>query len=173
MHKTDGSQYGPQVDLAAPGEDMVQACTGKPGICTGHGTSAASASAALIWSKSPSWTNNQVLRVMLNTAGGPASGEKRNNHIGYGIVRPRIALTNPGDPGPADEYPRPDLAAAATSPTPSEQQTKGHDNQTAAKAPGAESDGDGASWPVLAGLGTAVLLAGAVTTVVVRRRGAS
>ncbi|WP_332328199.1 S8 family serine peptidase [Streptomyces sp. WMMC940] len=116
LSKTEESQYGRQVDLAAPGEETVQACTGKSGICTGHGTSPAtalaSASAALIWTKHPDWTNNQVLRVLLNTAGAPTSGEKRNDHIGYGIVRPRIALTNPGDPGPADEYPLPDLAAA-------------------------------------------------------------
>ncbi|MGW0706032.1 type VII secretion-associated serine protease mycosin [Streptomyces sp. NPDC002643] len=124
LRKTAESQHGPQVDMAAPGEDIVAACTGGTGFCKSNGTSdataLASASAALIWSKHPTWTNNQVLRVMLNTIGAPTDGSERNDSIGYGIVRPRIALQNPGDPGPADEYPLPDLAAAASpSPQPS------------------------------------------------------
>ncbi|MER6157233.1 type VII secretion-associated serine protease mycosin [Streptomyces sp. NPDC001868] len=123
LRRTEESQHGPQVDMAAPGEEMVHACGTETGLCKSHGTSdataLASASAALIWSKHPTWTNNQVLRVMLNTIGAPTDGAKRNDSIGYGIVRPRIALQNPGDPGPADEYPLPDLAAAASaSPSP-------------------------------------------------------
>ena len=108
--------------MAAPGDDMVHACGGGTGLCTSHGTSdataLASASAALIWSKHPEWTNNQVLRVMLNTIGGPTDGAKRNDSIGYGIVRPRVALVNPGDPGPADVYPLPDPPASGASAAP-------------------------------------------------------
>ena len=122
LHKTDESEYGPQVDLAAPGDDMVHPCKSETGLCRSHGTSdataLASASAALIWSKHPEWTNNQVLRVMLNTIGGPTDGAKRNDSIGYGIVRPRVALVNPGDPGPADVYPLPDPPASAASAAP-------------------------------------------------------
>lgn len=122
LHKTAWSEYGPQVDMAAPGAEMVHACGGKTGLCKSDGTSdasaIASASAALIWSKHPSWTNNQVLRVMLNTIGAPTDGAKRNDSIGYGIVRPRVALENPGDPGPADVYPLPDLTASAAPPAP-------------------------------------------------------
>ncbi|MFD9416308.1 S8 family serine peptidase [Streptomyces goshikiensis] len=74
-----------------------------------HGTSSASAlasaSAALLWSAHPDWTNNQVLRVLLNTAGKPKDGAERNDYIGYGVVRPRVAVPNPGDPGPANEFP--------------------------------------------------------------------
>lgn len=114
---TAESQHGSQVDLSAPGADIVTACsTGKSGLCTSHGTSdataLASASAALIWSAHPDWTNNQVLRVLMNTAGKPTDGAARSDFIGYGIVRPRIAVATPGDPGPADVYPLPDLAAA-------------------------------------------------------------
>ncbi|WP_330439678.1 type VII secretion-associated serine protease mycosin [Streptomyces griseoaurantiacus] len=116
------SQRGAQVDLVAPGVDMVHACTGGSQICKTAGTSdataIASASAALIWSKHPDWTNNQVLRVMLNTASKPSGGEKHSDYVGYGGVRPRVALTRPGDPGPADEYPLPDLAAASRSASP-------------------------------------------------------
>ncbi|MFB7526722.1 type VII secretion-associated serine protease mycosin [Streptomyces sp. NPDC056178] len=136
IEKTEESQYGAQVDLSAPGIDMVHACTGGTQLCKSHGTSdataIASASAALIWSKHPDWTNNQVLRVMLNTAGGPTSGAKRNDYVGYGCVRPRIALKTPGDPGPADVYPLPDLAAAE-SPSPS---------AAPSKAPGSSKDND-------------------------------
>ncbi|MDX3383854.1 S8 family serine peptidase, partial [Streptomyces niveiscabiei] len=75
LGRTEFSEYGPQVDMAAPGEDMVHACGGKTGLCTTSGTSdataLASASAALIWSVHPTWTNNQILRVMLNTIGAP------------------------------------------------------------------------------------------------------
>ena len=138
LHKTSESEYGPQVDVAAPGDDMVHACKSGTGLCTSHGTSdataLASASAALIWSKHPEWTNNQVLRVMLNTIGGPTDGAKRNDSIGYGIVRPRVALVNPGDPGPADVYPLPDPPASGASAAPAKP-TPGRAASKAAEKP--------------------------------------
>ncbi|MFI8446137.1 type VII secretion-associated serine protease mycosin [Streptomyces erythrochromogenes] len=167
---TAESQHGPQVDLAAPGVDVVTACKGKTGVCKTHGTSdasaLASASAALLWSAHPDWTNNQVLRVLLNTAGKPVDGSQRNDYVGYGIVRPRVALQTPGDPGPADVYPLPDLAAAAGGGKPSA-------SAPAAPAPApqaAEEKKGGSSvlWVGL-GLGACVLIGGAVTAVVVRR----
>ncbi|MFG2721377.1 type VII secretion-associated serine protease mycosin [Streptomyces sp. NPDC048416] len=122
LRKTAESEYGPQVDMSAPGDGIVHACPGGTGLCESHGTSdataLASASAALIWSAHPTWTNNQVLRVMLNTIGGPTDGAKRNDSIGFGIVRPRIALVNPGDPGPANVYPLPDPPSSGESATP-------------------------------------------------------
>jgi type VII secretion-associated serine protease mycosin len=176
LSRTAESGYGPQVDMAAPGEDMVAACGSETGLCRTHGTSdataLASASAALIWSKHPTWTNNQVLRVMLNTIGAPTDGAKRNDSIGYGIVRPRIALQTPGDPGPADVYPLPDLAAAAsTSPSPSASETAdigalAKDDNSAATAP--SNKDDSLLWITL---GIAVLLAAGLTlAIVVRRR---
>ncbi|MFB7076393.1 S8 family serine peptidase [Streptomyces sp. NPDC056308] len=108
------SAVGPEVTLSAPGKNLLSACAEPEGLCTSSGTAVATAvaaaSAALIWAKHPDWTNYQVLRVMVNTAGGPTSGAVRNNYVGYGVVRPRIALKTPGDPGPADTYPLPDLA---------------------------------------------------------------
>ncbi|MGW2720338.1 type VII secretion-associated serine protease mycosin [Streptomyces sp. NPDC001492] len=177
LHKTDESQYGPQVDLAAPGVDMVHACGGKTGLCKTSGTSdataLASASAALIWSKHPDWTNNQVLRVMLNTAGAPASGAKRNDYIGYGIVRPRIALKTPGNPGPADKYPLPDLAAAEPeSPSSNASEPAGNKNEEdkrSAAVPAGEGDGNAALWITL-GVGAAALLGSAIAIPVVRAR---
>ncbi|WP_312847855.1 type VII secretion-associated serine protease mycosin [Streptomyces sp. WAC06614] len=171
---TTESQHGPQVDLAAPGVDIVTACTGKTGLCKAHGTSdataLASASAALIWSAHPDWTNNQVLRVLLNTAGKPRDGVGRNDYIGYGVVRPRIALTNPGDPGSATEWPLPDLAAAAPAGGSSPSAGGGTPSQ-GAPAPAAAKEGDGLPWTWIGlGLAACVLIGGAVTAVVVRRQ---
>ncbi|MGW1812641.1 type VII secretion-associated serine protease mycosin [Streptomyces sp. NPDC002125] len=177
LQRTDESQYGPQVDLTAPGEEMIHACGGETGFCESHGTSdataLASASAALIWSKHPDWTNNQVLRVLLNTAGGPTTGEERADDIGYGIVRPRIALTTPGDPGPADEYPLPDLAAAA-SPAPSAEPSKAAGgaetgDEPAAAAPAADDEGGNAALWIGLGVG-AVVVIGAVAAIIRSRR---
>ncbi|MFJ6372777.1 type VII secretion-associated serine protease mycosin [Streptomyces virginiae] len=169
------SQHGPQIDLAAPGDKIVTACKGKTGICTGTGTSSASAlasaSAALIWSAHPDWTNNQVLRVLLNTAGKPTDGVERNDYIGYGVVRPRVALQTPGDPGPADVYPLPDLAAADAAKKPSAS-PDGKAPEAAASAPVAQAEAkkSGSVLPWIAlGLGACVLIGGAVAVVVVRR----
>ncbi|GAA3380834.1 type VII secretion-associated serine protease mycosin [Streptomyces racemochromogenes] len=178
---TKESEHGVQVDMSAPGVGIVTACTRKTGLCTSHGTSDAtaltSASAALLWSAHPTWTNNQILRVLLNTAGKPVDGVERNDYIGYGVVRPRVALPTPGDPGPADVYPLPDLAAAAAAagtaasgaPVPS---TGGKITAPPPPRAGAAVDkgdgGGGLSWIAL-GLGACVLIGGAVAAVVVRR----
>ncbi|WSQ10579.1 type VII secretion-associated serine protease mycosin [Streptomyces sp. NBC_01231] len=180
LRRTDVSEYGPQVDMAAPGEDMLHACGGETGLCETSGTSdataLASASAALIWSKHPTWTNNQVLRVMLNTIGAPTDGKKRNDAIGYGIVRPRIALQNPGDPGKADVYPLPDLAAAEASASPSANASaseagnapaKGADSQASASP--SEDSGNTGLWIGL-GVGAAVLVAALAGFAITRRR---
>ncbi|MFI1797023.1 type VII secretion-associated serine protease mycosin [Streptomyces sp. NPDC020379] len=162
---TRESEHGPQVDLAAPGEGIVSACVGGTQLCKGHGTSAAtaltSASAALIWSVHPTWTANQITRVLINTAGAPESGEKRTDLIGYGTVRPRIALKDPGDPGPADVNPLdgPESKSAA-----GEVQ-----KPTAASK---DDDGPNATW-IAWGIGAAILLGAAVTApiLIARRRG--
>ncbi|RKT04945.1 type VII secretion-associated serine protease mycosin [Streptomyces sp. 3211.6] len=165
------SQHGPQVDISAPGVGLVTACARETGLCTSSGTSDAtaltSASAALLWSAHPTWTNNQVLRVLLNTAGKPVDGVERNDYIGYGVVRPRVALPTPGDPGPPDVYPLPDLAAAAAgSPSPGGKITPSPASQPQAAV--RKADGGGPPWIAL-GLGACVLIGGAVTAVVVRR----
>ncbi|MFG3286580.1 type VII secretion-associated serine protease mycosin [Streptomyces sp. NPDC048111] len=175
LRRTAWSQYGPQVDMAAPGEDMVHPCGGRTGLCKSDGTSdataLASASAALIWSAHPEWTNNQVLRVMLNTLGAPTDGSKRNDSIGYGIVRPRIALETPGDPGPPDVYPLPDL-----NPPPAPHAPHAPHAPTPAGAPlrvgGSVVSGSG--WwsnPAVAwGVGAGLVLVGGLLGVALRRR---
>lgn len=171
---TPESERGPQVDLAAPGDDIVATCKGGTGLCRGHGTSAAtaltSASAALLWSAHPDWTANQVLRVLINTAGGPKSGEKRSDSIGYGVVRPRIALQNPGDPGPADISPLPELAAAKPS-SPGATGGGGDSAHRQAAEPAKGSDGLLSQRNVLAvGVAAAVVLAAGVSVLFTRRR---
>ncbi|MFF3727130.1 type VII secretion-associated serine protease mycosin [Streptomyces erythrochromogenes] len=170
---TSESQHGPQVDLAALGKDIVMACAGKTGVCKTHGTSdasaLASASAALLWSAHPDWTNNQVLRVLLNTAAKPVDGTQRNDYVGYGMVRPKVALQTPGDPGPADVYPLPDLAAASQAgDKPASPDAATQSKPPAPQAAEEEKGGGSLLWVGL-GLGACVLIGGAVTAVVVRR----
>lgn len=173
------SQHGAEVDITAPGHNLVYACLTGTQVCRSEGTSdataIASASAALIWSKHPEWTNNQVLRVLINTMKGNEESWTRNDDFGYGVVRPRVALTDPGDPGPADEYPLPDLAAAASpSPSPSSEGApsadaeRGAGSQPAASAAG-DSDGVEPLWVAL-GVAAAALLAAAVLVPTLRAR---
>ncbi|MFF1359327.1 type VII secretion-associated serine protease mycosin [Streptomyces sp. NPDC058297] len=179
LHMTDESTHGKQVDIAAPGDDMVHACGSKSsdtGLCRSHGTSdataLASASAALIWSKHPDWTNNQILRVMLNTIGGAANGDKRNDYTGYGSVRPRIALTNPGDPGAADKYPLPDYPVSASKPTtpkPSKGTGAGAQGGNTSATASKGDDSNTSLW-IGIGVGAAVVIAGGVAVGVARSR---
>ncbi|MEV5969680.1 type VII secretion-associated serine protease mycosin [Streptomyces sp. NPDC051921] len=175
LTRVKNSQYGPQVDLVAPGKDTVHACGGGTGLCKSTGTSdataLASAAAALIWAEHPDWTNNQVLKVMLNTLAAPDDGGGRNDYIGYGAIRPLRALKTPGDPGPADVRPIPDLPAAATaSPSAAPSATA---TTSPAPAPGAVAE-DGSSgntglWIGL-GIGAAVLVGAAVAVPFARAR---
>lgn len=178
------SQHNSQmVELAAPGEGIESASAGDHPYRKGSGTSASSAlaaaSAALIWSKYPDWTANQVLRVMINTAGGPTDGAERNDYIGYGIVRPRVALANPGDPGPANVSPLPEVARAAkpdkpvakpssAPPTDSSSRTKKDAQATAAD--GKSGDETGPPWGMLAGSAVGGAVVAALIVLLLRRR---
>ncbi|MFD4537779.1 S8 family serine peptidase [Kitasatospora sp. NPDC058397] len=187
---TAESEQGPQVALVAPGIDMIAACTAPSGYCKGHGTSDAtalvSASAALVWSVHPDWTANQILRVLINTAGKSSDGAIRNNDAGYGAVRPRIALTSPGDPGPADVSPIPVPEASVSAvPSPSASPSAGASSAPSSAAPspsdvavGAppvepraeKSAGSGGALPVVAGVVGGLVLVAGVVFVVLRRR---
>lgn len=187
---TSESEYGPQVALVAPGMDMIEACTGPTGYCKSHGTSDAtalvSASAALVWSVHPEWTANQVLRVLLNTAGKPQDGSTRTDYVGYGTVRPRIALTTPGDPGPADVSPLPaDVAPPTSAPSPTAgasappssrpSPTEGS-TDVAVGAPTSQPKADassgsgGSALPIVGGVVAALVVVAGVVFAVVRRR---
>ncbi|MEU4115141.1 type VII secretion-associated serine protease mycosin [Kitasatospora sp. NPDC028055] len=182
---TTESQQGPQVTLVAPGTDMIEACTGNTGYCKSHGTSDAaalvSASAALVWAVHKDWTANQVLRVLINTAGKPTDGSVRNDGVGYGVVRPRIALTDPGDPGPADVSPLPaDAATPSAAPSPSATASAPVSSApspagAAAGAPTGQpkaeaSSGSGSALPIVGGVMAGLAVVAGVVVVVVRRR---
>lgn len=186
------STKGPQVDLSAVGKGIVSACPSgiRPNcVNTGTGTSDASAltsgSAALLWSAHPDWTANQVLRVLLNTASKPTDGAERNDSIGYGAVRPRVALETPGDPGPADVYPLAEHEGWEQSAEPSATATSGAEG-TGAPAPsaspssagtaageGSGGGGGGATPWIAAGAAVVVLAAGGTFLVVRRKRRAA
>lgn len=179
------SDFGAQVTLAAPGEEIPIHCTKTEGYCRGDGTSAAtalaSASAALIWSKHPDWTANQVLRVMMETAG--HDGPVPSKHIGYGTIRPaQVLLKGKGDPGDPDVNPllaarSKESSAPSTSPSPANKgdskENKDDQSRPRHDEAAAESDGGGTLWIVAAVAAAAVVAVGAALAVRARNRRAT
>ncbi|MDK1476952.1 S8 family serine peptidase [Streptomyces sp. 549] len=174
------SQKG-RVALTAPGTNI-------PGWCdksltrycrtqgTSNSTAIASASAALIWAKHPEWTANQVLRVMLQTAGVPKGQKVPSEYVGYGAVRPRkVLLEGKGDPGDPDVHPLIDPSSIHPSPSPKPQPSEEPDPGPGAAEPqaaGKAADDSPGQTVLLAGGGAAaVLLAAAVFAFVRLRRG--
>ncbi|WP_078871653.1 type VII secretion-associated serine protease mycosin [Streptomyces caatingaensis] len=176
---TAESERGSQVTLAAPGEDMYTTSERGGGVRRGHGTSdasaLASASAALLWSVHTDWTANQVLRVLINTAHGPESGAKRSASLGYGVVRPRVALKSPGDPGAADVNPLTGAKSAPpqTSQAPQPGQEGGQNHVQRDQAPRADTrqdeGGSAGKWVAL-GAGALVCIGIAVIVPLLRAR---
>ncbi|WP_432743831.1 S8 family serine peptidase [Streptomyces sp. JH002] len=176
------STYGPQVSIAAPGDDTPSRCGNFSGpACireeggTSSATALASASAALIWSQHPDWTKNQVLRVMLNTAERP-DDQRRDDYTGYGIVRPdRVVIDGEGDPGDPDSPPIfRDWEAGLVPPVTPEPTPETTPDDSAEPAPGPEADAaatseNSGSLPWILG-GTAAVLVVAVTGWVLYRR---
>ncbi|MBX7103266.1 MAG: S8 family serine peptidase [Gemmataceae bacterium] len=74
--KSSFSNYGKFVDITAPGSSIYSTLTGSAGTTFTYGnqsgtsmaTPAAAAVAALIWSKNPTWTRDQVAAQLLGTA---------------------------------------------------------------------------------------------------------
>ncbi|OII69150.1 hypothetical protein BJP39_18610 [Streptomyces sp. CC77] len=188
------SDYGDYVALAAPGEKIPARCVeDRSRFCESSGTSfstaIASAAAALIWSAHPDWTANQVLRVMMETAG--ASGPVPSIYIGYGAVRPsQVLLEGKGDPGPADVDPLQEArkknppaggadASASGSPTP-EDTAPGAGDEPAAESPQAAAPDTGAEpgksgsplWATVASVAAVavVVVVGVAIVLSVRRR---
>jgi type VII secretion-associated serine protease mycosin len=192
------SEHGVDVDLAAPGLNMPGWCDDTfTRYCTIQGTSFAtavtSASAALIWSAHPDWTNNQVLNALLETAGRDWPRSRPSVYLGYGLVRPRLVLADPGfDPGAPDVDPllvehesqfKADSAfkpISSPTPTPPAGDTSKAPADDAEPAPGGKGEAQGADtaaqdadggalWPI-AGAAAAVVVIGGVAYVVVRKR---
>ncbi|WP_308189788.1 S8 family serine peptidase [Streptomyces sp. WAC 00631] len=189
----DYSQHGEFVDLAAPGDSIPSWCdTTFTRYCDGDGgTSAASAlasaSAALIWSAHPDWTANQVLRVMLESAGRGEGWKKGtvSNYLGHGIVRPGAHINRGiGKPGDPDINP---LTNKKTGPGAVEEQKQSPPEDSASPSskapegkPGAEAAVAGSNEKaegvslgiILGGVAAAAALAGGALFVLRRRRGA-
>ncbi|MFG2717988.1 S8 family serine peptidase [Streptomyces sp. NPDC048416] len=171
------SQSGNYVDLASPGLNTLVWCdTTFQKYCDASGTSAASAiasaSAALIWSAHPTWTADQVLRTMIDTAGRSWDKDKPSKYLGYGLIRPRLVLEKPDiDPGPADVDPvsldQQKSGTAPSSPAPPKGET------VAVGAARGEGGGGSIPW-VVAGVVAGIVLAGAGAFAATRsrRRGA-
>ena len=157
------SEHGAQVVLTAPGSGVYEACVGPSGYCSGHGTSDSaalvSASAALLWAVHPSWTADQIIRVLINTANSGGKPGVQNPYYGYGLVRPRLALTEPGDPGPADVNPL--LPASAS--------TGVSAAARASVSAGQKSSGSSMVW-IVGGVAVLVLGAAAAGLLLARRR---
>ncbi|WEH36190.1 S8 family serine peptidase [Streptomyces sp. AM 4-1-1] len=179
------SQHGAIVDIAAPGDDIPRWCDEKfENYCyedggTSAATAIASASAALIWSAHPDWTANQVLRVLLDTAGrGDWEKGTLSNYLGHGVVRPAVnILRGKGDPGAPDVSPLTDekttsgSSAVPTASASASSQPPQKKNADAAVVTGsAEKPGEDSQVGLILGVAAGVVVLGAAAFVLVRRR---
>ncbi|MCX2181501.1 S8 family serine peptidase [Streptomyces sp. SKN60] len=166
------SNHGSYLALAAPGVEMPGRCTqDKTQFCalsgTSHSTAIASGAAALIWSAHPDWTANQVLRVMMETAG--HNGPVPSKYIGYGTIRPaQVLLEGKGNPG--DPNVNPLLAAQGVSNSPTSQaskpsQTSPSPENTGASGNGQAKDNNQAAEPDEGGFPLWAIAASAVAVV--------
>ncbi|AOT61362.1 S8 family serine peptidase [Streptomyces rubrolavendulae] len=178
------STHGDMVDISAPGSDIphwcdasfARYCDGAQG--TSHATAIASATAALIWSYHPDWTANQVLRVMLESAG-KGEGWKpgtTSNYVGHGVVRPGAhinrGLGKPGDPN-VDPLTNENSAApgGGSSATPAAPATPGTSAPASSQAPQDQATPaqavTGSSGETGGGSSLGLVLGGAAVVVVV------
>ncbi|MEV5875502.1 S8 family serine peptidase [Streptomyces sp. NPDC052101] len=181
------SENGEYVDFSAPGVDVPGWCDNTfKEYCNGRGTSAASAiasaSAALVWSAHPDWTANQVLRVLIDTAGRKWPKGERSLYLGFGVMRPRKVLDNPSiNPGPANVDP---LAAENsvgdddTSATPTPSASSGQpakdagstSGPTSAAAKDSGSGSDTTTWVIIGAVAAVLVIGGAGFGVLRARR---
>ena len=144
----------------------------------------ASGAAALIWSKHPYWTANQVLRVMIDTAGRDWPKDKPSKYLGYGLIRPaRNVLHGEGSPGAGNINPltnekttagstsgnTPSASVPASSQPP--KSTSGGET-SAAGSSAKSSDGNDQLWIVLGAAAAVVVIGGGAFAVLRARRSA-
>ncbi|MFJ1609803.1 S8 family serine peptidase [Streptomyces sp. NPDC088253] len=183
------SQNGAYVDLASPGVDVPTWCdkTFKSYCPQSNGTSQATAitsgAAALIWSAHPKWTANQVLRVMIDTAGRDWPKSTPSRYLGYGTIRPaQVLLKGKGVPGAADVDPvtnkkTPGLSAgtgtspSASASTSSQAANSTSGGQTSAAGSSSNSSGNATLWVALGAAAAVVVIGGGAFAVIRSRRG--
>ncbi|MCZ7457653.1 type VII secretion-associated serine protease mycosin [Streptomyces sp. WMMC940] len=155
------SQSGDFVGIAAPGVDVVTTVPGG-GHCADNGTSFSApyvaAVAALVKSKHPDWTQEQVVAQLQQTAERSIAGHDRL--VGWGVVDPVRALTE--DDEPIEKPVAHEGLSGAEAPTPAEL----HLGETAD-----ERNARLATYVVVGGaVLVAVVVGGAVTVRDARRR---
>ncbi|MFD5041696.1 type VII secretion-associated serine protease mycosin [Streptomyces sp. NPDC087894] len=179
------SQHGKVVDIAAPGDGIPMWCDSKfQGYCdspggTSQATAITSAAAALIWSAHPDWTANQVLNVLLDTAGrGDMEKGELSNYVGHGIIRPAVnILKGTGDPGAPDISPLTNEKTAGSPASPaasasgSSQPEKKGKAEDAAMAGSSTDDGSQLGL-ILGGVAVVLVLGGGAFALARKRRSA-
>ncbi|MFJ1560506.1 S8 family serine peptidase [Streptomyces mirabilis] len=181
------SQDGAYVDLASPGVDVPTWCdkTFKSYCPQSNGTSQATAitsgAAALIWSAHPKWTANQVLRVMIDTAGRDWPKSTPSRYLGYGTIRPaQVLLKGKGVPGAADVDPvtnkkTPGLSVgaspSASASTSSQASNSTSNDRTSAAGSSSDSSGNTTLWVALGAAAAVVVIGGGAFAVIRSRRG--
>ncbi|MDR3082257.1 MAG: S8 family serine peptidase, partial [Streptomyces sp.] len=177
------SSYGSDVDLAAPGIDIPGWCdaTFKAYCSRDGGTSSATAiasgAAALVWSAHPDWTANQVLSSLIDTAGRKWKKSQPSKYLGYGIIRPRVVLSDAGykagpadaDPLSAENGPAPKTDSSANSETTPSTSASGSSQPTQkasdvpAEAAGSESESSSSNstlWIALGAVAAVIVIGG-------------
>ncbi|HWG25165.1 S8 family peptidase [Actinospica sp.] len=94
------SHYGPDVDVAAPANDIeVGLANGQYGEVSGtsQATPWVSGEAALLIAAHPTWTSGQIVAAVIDntmqTAGGQTkAGQRVDDNVGYGVIDPVAAL---------------------------------------------------------------------------------
>lgn len=187
---SDYSQHGDWIDIAAPADDIPGWCdTAFDVYCDGDGgtssaTALASATAALIWSKHPDWTGNQVLRVMFESAGRGEDWKPGtvSTYLGHGVVRPNAHLNRGlGKPGDPNISPltnkrvggKPGSSASSAPSAPGSSQApkdKAADDAAMASSSSKNADGNGQLGLIIGGVAVVAVLAGAGVFVARRRR---
>jgi type VII secretion-associated serine protease mycosin len=165
----EDSNRGKGLVLTAPGVDIVGA---NPTMSNGYGvadgtsdaTAFVSGSAALVRAKYPNLTAGQVINRLIKSASflGHKGLKAPDEEYGYGIIRPRQALTMNIPTGPKTNP----LGQLKSSTSVSTEASKGTDAATQAK----KKDSSPTSTLLTVGAIVAVVILGAITFVVIRSR---
>jgi len=178
------NNYGPQLGLLAPGEQILAAHP--DGGWTAHTLASGTSSAtpivagilALGWSAHPNATANQLLQAAARTTGGTTHDLVRDEHTGFGMINARqLVATDPSqlpDVNPfvtADGEPTIDQLAGAIAPTATPTPTPTAEASPAPTTAPTPDDGGLPPWLVPAlGAGLLVVVVGVVVAVLAARR---